>query len=192
MLNFSVFKPQILQAFQNKLSAKIPPQMKFKSSAGFGRWELLEQMNSYTSIPQMFFKLAESMKDAPLLWYWSGDNFQPLTWAQVENQVLELASGLKNLGVKKGDRVIITGENRPEWCISDLAVNSIGAVSVPAYVTNTVHDHAYLMQDSGARVVIASNKKLADNIIKAFEQEQLLGQLIVMDEADSVKSTGAV
>ncbi len=62
-----------------------------------------------------------------------------------------LARGLAALGIEPGDRVALVSENRPEWVIADLAIMSAGAVTVPAYVTNTVEDHRHILGNSGAR-----------------------------------------
>ncbi len=52
-------------------------------------------------------------------------------------QVCLLAEGLRALGLKDGDRVMLVSENRPEWCIADFAIMAAGCITVPAYVTNT-------------------------------------------------------
>src|SRR3546814_21126797 len=51
--------------------------------------------------------------------------------------VRRLARGLAALGVRPGDRVVLVSENRPEWAMDDLAIMAAGAVTVPAYTTNT-------------------------------------------------------
>ena len=54
------------------------------------------------------------------------------TWSETKSKVISLANNLiKKMQIKTGDRVMIIGENRPEWLIADMAVKSIGAISVP-------------------------------------------------------------
>ena len=72
-----------------------------------------------------------------------------------------LARGLVALGVEPGDRVALVSESRPEWVVADLAIMSIGAVTVPAYTTNTVEDHRHILGNSGARAAIVSTPALA-------------------------------
>ena len=60
-------------------------------------------------------------------------------------QVSALSRGLRTLNVEPGDRVVIVAENRPEWAIADLAIMAAGAISVPAYVTNTPDDHFHIL-----------------------------------------------
>ncbi len=66
------------------------------------------------------------------------------------------ARQIRAAGVSAGDRVLICMENRPEFLIAETALLAIRAIPVPAYTTNTVDDHAHLLQDSGARAAIVS------------------------------------
>ncbi len=63
--------------------------------------------------------------------------------AEARDEVSALARGLRDAGVVAGDRVLLVSENRPEWGIADLAIMSVGAITVPAYTTNTVDDHIH-------------------------------------------------
>jgi long-chain acyl-CoA synthetase len=68
-----------------------------------------------------------------------------------------LADALAELGVTKGDRVLLLSDNRPEWHMADLAVLDLGAVDVPVYQTLTSAQLAYQVNDSGAAVAVAEN-----------------------------------
>ena len=83
------------------------------------------------------------------------------------NKVCKLSLALSSLGILKGDRVIIVSENRPEWQIADLAIMAIGAITVPAYITNTTADHEYILKHSGARALIVSNHSLTEKVLPA-------------------------
>jgi long-chain acyl-CoA synthetase len=63
--------------------------------------------------------------------------------------------------------VMLVSENRPEWCIADLAIMAAGCITVPAYTTNTERDHQHILDDSGARAVIVSTQKLAKTLLPA-------------------------
>ena len=62
---------------------------------------------------------------------------------------------------------MLVSENRPEWCIADLAIMAAGCVTVPTYTTNTERDHAHILENSGARAVIVSTPKLARTLMPA-------------------------
>lgn len=84
------------------------------------------------------------------------DDFRTLSWKETRRQSLELASGLKALGVKRGDKVAIFSESRPRWVIADQAIQAVGGVEVPLYPTLSEDELAYMIGDSEAGVVFCS------------------------------------
>ncbi len=121
----------------------------------------------FPNLVTMFFTRARENGDRPFLWAKRDGAWQPLTWTEVARQVASIATALKGLGLEPGDRVALVSENRPEWCIADLAIMAAGCVTVPTYVTNTERDHAHILGDSGARAVIVSTAKLARTLVPA-------------------------
>ena len=76
------------------------------------------------------------------------------TWAQYGSEVRMVANGLRNLGIAPGDRVAILCDNRVEWHVTDVAVMSIGAISVPIYQTNSAAQVQHALTDSGSCAVV--------------------------------------
>jgi long-chain acyl-CoA synthetase len=87
--------------------------------------------------------------------------WRTISWAETARRVAGLAKSLKAMGLKKGDRVMLVSENRPEWCIADLGIMAAGCVTVPTYTTNTERDHQHILDNSQSRAVIVSTAKLA-------------------------------
>ncbi|MEQ8369620.1 MAG: AMP-dependent synthetase/ligase [Alphaproteobacteria bacterium] len=139
----------------------------------------------------MFFDRAGAMGDAPFVWRKTQGRWQSLSWAETADQVRRLAAGLRRLGVAAGDRVVLVAENRPEWLIADLAIMSIGAITTPAYTTNTSDDHRHILQDSGASAAIVSSARLAHRLLPAAIAAPALGHVIAM-EAPGLKQTTGV
>ncbi|SVC51900.1 uncharacterized protein METZ01_LOCUS304754, partial [marine metagenome] len=123
--------------------------------------------SKFNSVISLFDKQSVALSEKPYLWNKINNEYFPLTWKQVRDKVEKLSIALKNLGILKGDRVVIVSENRPEWQISDLAIMAIGAITVPAYITNTTSDHEYIIKHSGARCLIVSNHGLAQKVLPA-------------------------
>ncbi|MFC4351130.1 AMP-dependent synthetase/ligase [Fodinicurvata halophila] len=119
------------------------------------------------SLPSAFFDKADEMGERPFLWAKTNGAYQPWSWDKVRHQVMALASALSHLGLKKGERVLLVSENRPEWFIADFAVMACGGITVPAYITNTSEDHEYILKDSGAGIAIVSTETLAKPLVKA-------------------------
>ncbi len=129
----------------------------------------------------MFFVQADRFGERPLLWAKRDGHYRPLSWRDVAARVCGLARGLRATGVERGDRIVIVAENRPEWLIADLAIMAVGAMTVPAYTTNTVDDHCHILENSGAKGVIVSTSRLAQTLLEAANRLADVSFVIVMD-----------
>jgi long-chain acyl-CoA synthetase len=127
----------------------------------------LRTIEHFPNLVAMFFARARHGGDAPFLWSKTEGGWLPISWNEAARQVASLAAGLKSIGLQPGDRVMLVSENRPEWCISDLAIMAAGCVTVPTYTTNTERDHTHIIENSGARAVIVSSAKLAKPLLPA-------------------------
>ena len=137
--------------------------------------------SAIANLPTMFFDRAKAEGARPFLWAKIDKQWRPRSYDTCAEQVVQLAHGLARLGVRGGDRVVIVSENRPDWAIADLAIMALGAISVPAYTTNTVEDHLYILEHSGASAVIVSTPKLAERVIAAAERAPDCTAVIVID-----------
>lgn len=97
-------------------------------------------------------------------------------------RVRHVALGLAARGIRRGDRVALLSENRPEWSIVDLAILSLGAINVPIYTTQAVDQVRYILTDSGARVLFISNRRLYKHAHKALERLGFLEKLVFFDD----------
>ncbi len=146
---------------------------------------------SCRSLPAMFFAEAARQGDRPFLWAKHGGAYQSQGWAETAAEVRRLAQSLVALGIDPGDRVALIGENRPEWVVADLAIMSAGAITVPAYVTNTVDDHRHIFGNSGARAVIVSTPALAARVLPAAELSPMV-RAVVTIERPGIDTTVAI
>ena len=135
------------------------------------------------NLPAAFFANVEDGGDSKLLFEKVETEWRGHSWRLVADDVRRLAAVLVNSGVEAGDRVMISAENRPEWAIADLAIMSIGAIVVPAYTTNTEDDHHFIMDHSGATVVITSGGMLATRLALAANRALSVHTMIVMSDA---------
>src|SRR5678815_1723083 len=99
-------------------------------------------------------------------------------------RVRNVALGLAARGIRRGDRVALLSENRPEWSIVDLAILSLGAINVPIYTTQAVDQIRYILSDSGARAIFVSNKKLHRHAAQALEGLDFLERIVFFDGDD--------
>ena len=96
-------------------------------------------------------------------------------------RIRRIALGLSRLGVKAGDRIAIISENRPEWSFTDLAILSLRAVNVPIYTTQAVDQIRYIIENSGAKMLFISGKKLWKHAESVIQSIETLEKLIFFD-----------
>src|ERR1700755_776700 len=93
-----------------------------------------------------------------------GKDWVGLPAEEIIRRVRRMALGLAESGIKEGDHVALISENRPEWSLADLALLSLRAVSVPLYTTQAVDQIRYILEDSGAKAILLSGKKIFKHI----------------------------
>jgi long-chain acyl-CoA synthetase len=92
--------------------------------------------------------------------------FVPISTQELVERVRGLAKALRDLGVRRGDRVALMAENGPHWPTVDFAVLAIGGAHVPIYPTLLPEQAAYIVQDSGAKVVLAQGKERLQGLLE--------------------------
>jgi long-chain acyl-CoA synthetase len=112
----------------------------------------------------------------------------PISSSELYRNVVGMARALESWGIRKGDRVAILSENRPEWTMSDFAILSLGAVTVPIYSTQTAEQTAFILNDSGARVIAVSTQSQLEKVI-AVQQHTPVERIVVMDSVETAHAS---
>lgn len=119
------------------------------------------------------------------------------TWhpysAQVfRDMVIDLAKGLVGLGVNKGDSVAIVSRTRWEWTALDMAIMSIGALTVPVYETNSASQVSWIFNDSKVTLAIAEDDGQRDKIESVRDEVPTLRNVFVIEAGglDAIKTYG--
>ena len=110
-----------------------------------------------------------------------GTGWIPSSSRDFYRDVTGVARALREWGIAAADRVAILGENRPEWTIADFASMLLGAVVVPIYPTLTAEQTAYILNDSGTRVMFVSNEIQLQKIT-SIRSQTAVERIVVMDE----------
>jgi long-chain acyl-CoA synthetase len=129
----------------------------------------------------MFLEEAALKGERPFLWTKQDGTYRATSWRATAEAIGALARGLRLLGIKPGERVGLVSENRPEWMIADFGIMAAGAITVPAYTTNTVDDHRHILANSSARMVIVSTNALAARVLPAADQVTSIEHIITID-----------
>ncbi|MSP82428.1 MAG: long-chain fatty acid--CoA ligase [Alphaproteobacteria bacterium] len=141
---------------------------------------------SWPNLASMMFAQAERLGEAPWLWAKRDGVYRALSWAQAAADASALSRALRALGIGPGDRVALVSENRPEWAIADFAIMAAGAITVPAYTTNTASDHRHVLTSSGAKAVIVSTAALGARVAGALDAAPDVRTMIALEAPTAV------
>jgi len=134
------------------------------------------------TLNQLFFEAVSKYNRPDALQVKTGGTYRPISHTEVADRVRHAARGLSSLGVRRGDRVAILSENRPEWAVADFACLTIGLTDVPIYPTLPADQIAYMLKDSGAVAIFVSNKTQAEKIREIRSQLLALKTVIGFDD----------
>lgn len=109
--------------------------------------------------------------------------WEPLSHAAILERVRRIAIGLAELGVRRGDRVAILSENRPEWALADWACLTSGVADVPIYPSLPAEQIPYLLTDSGSVAIFVSTPVQAEKIASIRAQAPRIAHVIAFDES---------
>ena len=128
----------------------------------------------HESIDQLLPATAARLPDKTALVF--GD--RTFTFGELEKLTNQAANGLKALGVKKGDRVTLFGQNSPEWAISYTGIAKAGGVINPVNAMLTAEELAYVVKDCGAKVLITTPDRA--KAVLNLKTEGHLKEIVVM------------
>jgi long-chain acyl-CoA synthetase len=144
---------------------------------------LFEERIKNRSIPMCFLSRIEEKPDGIAFRYKDRGIYKEVRWKEYWEEVLDLALGLRKLGLERGDRVAIMGDPCPEWFYSDLAVLSSGAISFGIYSTSSPQETKYGLEKTEAKFFIAENQEYVDKILPFIEELPFLIHIIVVDDS---------
>src|SRR5690348_15237444 len=112
----------------------------------------------YTPLPRLFLDALDRFANPRAQIYRTAAGWQAISASEMLRRVAGLAKALVGLGIHSGDRVGIFAPNCPEWHVADFAIQGLGAVVVPVYFNESLDRIAYILNDSGARVVFVAGE----------------------------------
>ncbi len=109
------------------------------------------------SIAALFRDRVSKSASSEAFQYFEGKQLAHVTWGQVKDRVYAMAAGLMSLGIELEDRVAIASHTRYEWALADLAIMCAGGATTTVYPSTMAEDVAYILADSGSKVVFAED-----------------------------------
>src|SRR5439155_8142812 len=142
------------------------------------------------TIAALWQRAVTAARTAPAYLVDSDDSWREVSWAEADNRVDELAHGLLELGIKRGDHVAILGSTRIEWALLDFALCSLGAVVVPIYPTSSQNECAYILADAEVRAIAVEDDAQREKMEEAREQLPRLEHVLCFDDFDDLAERG--
>src|SRR5579871_693242 len=134
---------------------------------------------SLSTLNDIFFAAVDRNLDQMLLYHQAG-KWLPISSHEFGRRVSRIAHALEGFGIRRGDRIGLLSENRPEWPMADMASLLLGAVTVPLYTTLTAEQSAFALSDSGCRAIFLSSDHQLHKVLSILPQTQI-ENIIVMD-----------
>ena len=122
-----------------------------------------------------------SLKDA--LNYKSGGEWIPISSAEMIRRAENIALGLYDLGLRKGDRAAILAPNSPNWTLTDAGCQLSGIIDVPIYTTLAPQSVCYILNDSGARVLFLQDKESFERLGDVLGECRSVEKIVLFDTA---------
>ena len=135
------------------------------------------------SVPKMLVDRVAATPDAPAFKYPDNGNWQQVTWAEFKTASDEVAAGLLSLGIELEQRVGIASNTRYLWILADMGVMRAGAATTTVYPSTGSEDVAYILGDSGCRIVFAEDDSQVAKLRERRDELPDLGKVVVFDGA---------
>jgi long-chain acyl-CoA synthetase len=107
--------------------------------------------------------------------------WQSFTWRAYHDRVRDFSLGLVALGVGRGDKVAIIGDNRPEWVWSEIAAQAAGAASVGIYQDSNLTEVSFVIDHSDASIVVAEDQEQVDKILEMLDRLPKVRHVVYTD-----------
>lgn len=142
----------------------------------------------FETLNQLLSRAVESYQKPDALSYKRDGAWHRISSNEWLSRARNIALGLHELGVRPGDRVALLSENRPEWFLIDSGMQILGAVNVPIYTTLMPQQITYIVKNSEAKVVIASNAEQQKKIAQIRDELETVEHVISLDPSSEVDS----
>ena len=148
------------------------------------RIELAKIENRPVSVPRMFYDRVAATPNSEAFRYPDGNGgWTSVTWQQIGDRVDLIAAGLISLGINPEDRVALASGTRYEWVVADFGTLAAGAATTTVYPTTNAPDVAFIVSNSGSRVVIAEDAKQVEKLREHRGELPAVEKVVVIDGA---------
>lgn len=132
-------------------------------------------------------KNADQLLRKSALGFKKGNEWKEINWLLFRTIVYKTANTLRDSGIKEGDRVAIYSENCAEWICFDLAIMTLGAVTVPIYATSNAEQAEYILKDAAAKIILVGNQEQYDVAFEIIQNSEFLEKILIIKKSVWIK-----
>ena len=134
--------------------------------------------SQYPALTKCFLEAVDKYANPRAQIFRGPQGWEAISATEMLRHVAALAKALRELGVKPGDRIGLFAPNCPQWHVADFAIQGLGGVNVPIYFNESPERMAYLLNDSGARIVITAGESQARKVASTRKKVPALERVI--------------
>ena len=133
------------------------------------------------TLPGLLFTQAEARPDAVALREKQFGIWVPVTWREFSDRVRWVAMALDDAGIGTGDYTAIVAENETSWLYADLGAQLLGAISAAAYPMQVAAEVAFILRDTGSRLVFCGDQEQVDKVLATRDELPDLEKIVMFD-----------
>jgi len=145
--------------------------------------------DSFDSLVDLWERSTERFSKRPYLGTKTASGFSWITYEEARQQVDTFRAGLRQLGVREGDRVALISNNRVEWAVAAFATLTLGACLVPMYEAQASSEWTFILQDSGAKVALTATTAIYETVKTAQNNIPTLERVVCFALPESDKNS---
>ncbi|MGI9483012.1 MAG: AMP-binding protein [Hyphomicrobiales bacterium] len=134
------------------------------------------------TLPKILLRNAEKFADRPSMREKNFGIWQTWTWADALDEIRALSVGFTVIGLKRGDKVAIVGDNRPRLYWAMVAAQAVGAVPVPVYQDSVAEEMGFVFDHAGVSFAVVENQEQVDKVLEISETYEGLNHIIYDEE----------
>ena len=176
-------KPLMVMVFERNAHRESPNSLdsRYESLVAAAEIDFSKIEKRAPSVARMFQDRVAATPHAEAFRYPHDDGWESVTWHQVGERVHHIAAGLISLGIAAEDRVALASSTRYEWVLVDFAVMCAGAATTTVYPTTIAGDVAYIVTNSGSRVVVAEDQTQVDKLLEHRSELPKVRNVVIID-----------
>ena len=137
--------------------------------------------NRAPSVARMFVDRVAATPNAEAFRYLPNGEWTTVTWRNIGDRVNLVAAGLISLGIRPEERVALASGTRYEWVVVDFGILAAGAATTTVYPTTNADDVAYIVANSGSRIVVAEDQTQVDKLRSHRDDLPAVETVVIID-----------